>query len=101
MGLIFLGHQISLKFPWLPAINVGSAQEVWIPMEVATIVEGQYYSGKLPDDLTGRMILFACKQPKENAEAIENVGLPRLGLIKDRNQHLVLLTPQSNLFSKA
>lgn len=72
----------------LPAINVGSAQPVWIPPEVATIVPGQYFNGKLPDDLTGQMIRFACKQPKENAEAIENVGLPRLGL-KGQNSHMV------------
>jgi hypothetical protein len=58
----------------------GTAQAVWIPPEVCKIVPGQYFNGKLPDDQTGRMILFTCKPPKENAEAIENVGLPRLGL---------------------
>ncbi len=35
--------------------------------------------GKLPDEQTGQMILFACKQPKENAETIVGTGLPRLG----------------------
>jgi hypothetical protein len=53
-------------------------------------VPGQYFNGKLPDEQTGRMILFACKPPKENAEAIDNVGLPRLGL-KGLNTHLVWL----------
>ncbi|KAA8895278.1 Piwi domain-containing protein [Sphaerosporella brunnea] len=80
-------HGIRLQHPNLPAINVGAAQPVWIPPEVAKIVPGQYYTGKLPDEQTGRMILFACKQPKENAEAIENVGLPRLGL-KGQNAHM-------------
>jgi len=82
------GHKIQLQYPFLPAINIGGERAVWIPPEVCTVVPGQPYMGKLPDDQTGRMILFACKQPKENAEAIDNVGLPRLGL-KGANTHMV------------
>lgn len=80
-------HGINLEHPFMPCINIGSANPVWIPAEVARIVEGQAYFGKLPDRQTAEMIKIACRPPKENAEMITNVGLPRLGL-KGLNSHL-------------
>ena len=80
-------YNITLKFPQLPCINIGTIKPVWIPAEIATIVEGQAYNGKLPDKQTASMIKIACRPPKENAEFITNVGLPRLGL-KGENSHL-------------
>ncbi|KAI5793057.1 Piwi domain-containing protein [Geopyxis carbonaria] len=86
----FEKHKIRLQDPDLPAINIagpGAPNPVWIPAEMATVTKGQAFMGKLPDEQTAQMINFACKQPKENAEVIEKVGLPRLGL-KGQNNDL-------------
>ena len=74
-------HGRKLQSNALPVINIGNNERpVWLPAEFATIVRGQPFMGKLPDQQTAQMINFACKPPKENALSIERTGIPKLGL---------------------
>jgi hypothetical protein len=78
-----------LKYPELPLINVGIDKPIWFPPEILEVLPGQIFREKINDNQTKVMINHACNSPKFNAELIENVGLPRLGL-KGANSQLVL-----------
>lgn len=82
-------YGITLQYPSLPCVNVSVARSIWIPPEIAFVIKGQPFTGKLPDEVTGRMILFACKPPAENADTITNTGLRSLGHKVTDNKELV------------
>jgi eukaryotic translation initiation factor 2C len=80
-------YNIPLKYPELPLINVGIDKPIWFPPEILEVLPGQIFREKINDNQTKVMINHACNSPKFNAELIENVGLPRLGL-KGANSQL-------------
>lgn len=58
-------------------------------MEVAVILPGNHMKGKLNPKQTQIMVDFACRQPKQNAEAIQNGGRQILGLDPPQNAVMV------------
>jgi hypothetical protein len=65
----------------MPCVNVGTREKViLLPPELATVLPGQSFKGKLLEDQTREMIKYACRPPKQNAEFIVNDGLDILGL---------------------
>jgi len=65
-------HDINLKFPDEPPINVGTAENKnWLPMELCTVLPGQAYRGLLQGAQTSEMIRFAATGPGTKAEAIQ------------------------------
>lgn len=58
-----------------PVVNVGgSGRPVYLPMEVAHVLEGNQIKAKLNGDQTAEMVNFACRRPMRNANAIMNQG---------------------------
>ena len=58
-----------------PVVNIGSAtRPVYLPMEVANVMEGNTMKVKLNGEQTAEMVNFACRRPKGNAESIVTHG---------------------------
>ncbi|KAI9729649.1 MAG: hypothetical protein M1818_008452 [Claussenomyces sp. TS43310] len=67
--------------PKLPVVNVGNRQRPsYLPAEACRVLPGQPMGGKLSPDQTRRMIEFACRPPKANADFIVGPGKDVLGL---------------------
>lgn len=82
-------YKIKVTKIGLPCINLGTRDApVWTPPELLYVIPGQPFMSKLNEDATSKMIQFACKSPKENAESIQNNGIAQLGL-GGRNDELV------------
>jgi eukaryotic translation initiation factor 2C len=62
---------MTLKFPDLPVINVGTKDKpVYLPSEFLEVVPGQSSLKKLGPDQTAEMIRFTCRKPFLNAGSI-------------------------------
>ena len=62
---------MTLKFPDLPVVNVGTKENpVYLPPEFLEVVPGQSSLKKLGPDQTAEMIRFACRKPFLNAGSI-------------------------------
>ena len=84
-------YRITLKKPQAWALNCGTIQNpVWIPPELATVMPGQPYRGRLSDTQTSQMLTVAARPPAENARRIKGAGLKVLGLDRE-NPTLVSL----------
>lgn len=70
-----------MRYPNLPLVDVGGTKNIYLPAEVCTIVSGQPFRGKLPDEQTGEMIKMAANPPNVNANAITVAGLRELGFV--------------------
>ena len=72
----------SLKYPAnLPVLDLGTKQKSnYVPAELCEIEPGCAYRGRLLDTETAAMIKVACRRPRENADAIVDIGFPSLGL---------------------
>jgi len=89
--LILLEYNITLWQADLPCVNVGTREKaILLPPELATVLPGQSFKGKLLDEQTREMITYACRRPKQNAESIVGEGLSILGL-KPPSQLLVCI----------
>ena len=75
-------YKINLRHPHLPLIDVGGSKSIFLPPEVCTILPGQAFRGRLPDDQTGEMIRVSARPPNVNASAITVAGLRELGFIR-------------------
>lgn len=65
----------------LPVVNVGNREHPsYLPAEACGILRGQPIGRKLSPDQTRRMIEFACRTPKANADFIVKNGKALLGL---------------------
>ena len=71
-----------MRYPNLPLIDVGGNKSIYLPPEVCTILRGQPFRGKLPDDQTGEMIRVSARPPNVNANAITVAGLRELGFMR-------------------
>ena len=85
----------SLKYPAnLPVLDLGTKQKSnYVPAELCEIEPGCAYRGRLLDMETAAMIKVACRRPRENADAIVDIGFPSLGLSPPSNQQQ---TPSSS-----
>ncbi|CAK9297293.1 unnamed protein product, partial [Gordionus sp. m RMFG-2023] len=71
-------HQ-QLKYPNLPCLRVGSLQkQIYLPMEVCTLKDGQKKNNKLSDNMVANMIKYTAIPAPERQKKI-------LGLIKEAN----------------
>lgn len=75
-------YKINLRYPNLPLVDVGGTKNIYLPAEVCTIISGQPFRGKLPDEQTGEMIKMAANPPNVNANAITVAGLRELGFAR-------------------
>ncbi|CAG8654357.1 5692_t:CDS:10, partial [Ambispora leptoticha] len=57
-----------LSFPYLPCVVVN--KDMFLPMEVCQVIEGQRYMRKLNEKQTADMIKFTCTQPNIRANKI-------------------------------
>ncbi|KAF2658625.1 Piwi-domain-containing protein [Lophiostoma macrostomum CBS 122681] len=74
-------YSLSLSFPHLNAINVGSrTYPCWFAPEFLQILPRQIFRSTVPDNLTDSMLTVACKMPKENRLLIEAEGLGKFSL---------------------
>jgi eukaryotic translation initiation factor 2C len=69
-------YNYQLRFPELPCLE--GPRKSYFPMEVCTILPGQYYTKKLDEMQTAAMIKKATQRPDERARRIEQ-GLQELG----------------------
>ncbi|TFK25878.1 QDE2 protein [Coprinopsis marcescibilis] len=71
----FKKYKIKLRYPTeLPVVDVGSKRKRnWMPAELCEIEEECVYRDKVD------IVRYASKPPRANAEAIVNVGFPKLG----------------------
>ena len=71
-----------MKYPTnLPVLDLGTKQKSnYVPAELCDIEPGCAYRGRLADFETAAMIKVACRRPRENADAIVDIGFPSLGL---------------------
>ena len=83
-------YKITLRYPNIPLIDVGGNKPIYLPPEVCTIIPGQPFRGKLPDEQTGEMIKVSAKPPNVNANAITGTGLRELGFARGTNLSPVL-----------
>ena len=64
-------HDITLKRPELPVLNVGTrADPQYLPAELCTVIPGQPYRHLLQSEQTSEMIKFAARPPNLNAMSI-------------------------------
>ena len=87
-GLLFPEYSITLRFPELPLVDVGGQKQNLMPAELCEILPNQAFKGKLSDDHTANMILFAAKPPNINALAISTKGLDELGFRPNHSPQL-------------
>jgi len=59
---------------------------MFLPSYVREIEPGCAYRGRLLDTETAAMIKVACRRPRENADAIVDIGFPSLGLSPSNQQ---------------
>jgi eukaryotic translation initiation factor 2C len=71
-----------LRYPNLPLVDVGGSKTIYLPPEVCTILPGQPFRGRLPDDQTGEMIRVSARPPNANASSITVAGLRELGFMR-------------------
>ncbi|KAI9435236.1 argonaute-like protein [Russula earlei] len=83
-------YKITLQYPNLPLVDVGGNKAIYLPPEVCSILPGQPFRGKLPDEQTGEMIKVSAKPPNVNANAITVAGLRELGFARGPNLSPVL-----------
>jgi len=81
----YLEYKITLRYPNLPLVDVGGTKSVYLPPEVCSILPGQPFRGKLPDEQTSEMIKVSAKPPNVNANAITVAGLRELGFARGPN----------------
>ncbi|KAF8065231.1 argonaute-like protein [Lyophyllum atratum] len=72
-------YNVTLQHVDLPLVDVGGQKANYLPPEVCEILPDQPYRGKLTDEHTASMILFAAKPPNVNADTIVGRGLDELG----------------------
>lgn len=61
-----MGGRESLKYPFLPTVNVGSlTHPVLIPMELVVVLKGQNFSHKCTPDMTSKVVRYAAVVPEE------------------------------------
>jgi len=84
-----------LKYPAnLPVLDLGTkVKSNYVPAELCEIEPGCAYRGRLLDLETAAMIKVACRRPRENADAIVDIGFPSMGLSPSSNQQQ---TPSSS-----
>lgn len=74
-------HGITLRYPLLPVVNIGSGERaVLVPAEVCTVVKGQPFKGPLNENQTRSMIDIACRLPADNARLITGEGCNVVGI---------------------
>lgn len=75
-------HNITLKFPGEPPINVGTRENKnWLPQELAIqLLPGQAYKGLLQGEQTTVMLRFAATSPGAKALAIQGNASDGAGL---------------------
>ncbi|KAG0548150.1 hypothetical protein BDA96_01G141900 [Sorghum bicolor] len=59
-------YDYSLKYTHWPCLQAGSAsKQIYLPIEVCSIVEGQRYSSKLNENQVRNILKLACERPSE------------------------------------
>ena len=77
----------------MPVINVGNrGHPIYLPPEVCTVVEGQFWRSKLNTLQSRQMIKVAVRKPWENAFSIVKDGKTAVGLSRQVNTKLVRCT---------
>lgn len=88
-----------MLYPNLPCVDVGTKEKpVLLPPEMATVLPAQPFGNKLMDEQTAKMITYACRRPKKNAQLIVDEGLTSLGL-NPQSPHLVRTRSSSEVCS--
>ena len=81
-------YGIQLKNSQAPVVNVGPrgtrAMDVWIPMELCSIKQGQAFQGKLTYDGAVQMSALSSTTPFVNSQSIIHQGLHALGYTGQR-----------------
>ncbi|KAI5797530.1 Piwi domain-containing protein [Peziza echinospora] len=75
-------YNVTLTIPgmWLVYKTLPAPMNrAYIPPELCTIVQGQVFRSLLNSDQTSKMLQYACRSPKTNAEFITGEGLELLG----------------------
>ena len=67
-------YNITLQYPSLPLVVVGSSGKTLLPMELCRITKGQHRKGKLTADQTSAMIRSAAKPADERMRSIEEIS---------------------------
>ncbi|KAJ2919770.1 hypothetical protein MD484_g671, partial [Candolleomyces efflorescens] len=76
-------YRITLRYPDMPLVDVGSTKQNLLPAELCNILPNQAFKGKLLDDQTAQMIKVAAKPPNVNAGMILGQGIRELGFTGD------------------
>lgn len=77
-------YQIRLKYPDLPCVHVGKPEKnMFLPLELCSIVPGQRYSRKLDEEQTAAMIKITCVKPQDRMNRITK-GINELSLTGNR-----------------
>ncbi|KAJ1294153.1 hypothetical protein BS78_01G124100 [Paspalum vaginatum] len=59
-------YNYSLKYTHWPCLQAGNgSKQIYLPMEVCSIVEGQRYSSKLNDEQVRKILKLACQRPAD------------------------------------
>ncbi|WVZ60115.1 LOW QUALITY PROTEIN: hypothetical protein U9M48_010176 [Paspalum notatum var. saurae] len=59
-------YNYSLKYTQWPCLQAGNgSKQIYLPMEVCSIVEGQRYSSKLNDEQVRKILKLACERPAD------------------------------------
>ncbi|CAK9297677.1 unnamed protein product [Gordionus sp. m RMFG-2023] len=67
-------YRQQLKFPNLPCLRVGSLEkQIYLPMEVCTLKEGQKKNNKLSDNMVANMIKYTAVPAPERQQKIMNM----------------------------
>jgi eukaryotic translation initiation factor 2C len=65
-------HGYALQHPLIFGILVGSKERAIVfPAEVCTVVEGQIYKKKVPQELTSHVVKFATCKPEDRLRTIQ------------------------------
>ncbi|KAG0300267.1 eukaryotic translation initiation factor 2C, 2 [Linnemannia gamsii] len=59
-----------LQYPFMPCVVTG--RDVFLPMEICTVIEGQRHIKKLNEKQTADMIKFTCQPPQVRANKIKD-----------------------------
>ena len=86
----FPEHNLTVRDPNLPVINVGTQQNPsYLPADVCIVLPGQPSGAKLSPAQTQQMIRFAVRRPTQNAQSIITRGARILGIEPPTNTTLV------------
>jgi len=67
-------HGTPLRYPQLPCVKCHPTRQIFVPLEVLELVDGQRKPGKLSGPQTAAVIRRAAMRPADRAGAVREVG---------------------------